>query len=427
MSYRFTRALCSLAAVVLFAWTAAAADLTMWGIQTFSKRTDQLIEDTLQAFAKSRGITAEYVVIPANYLNERLAAALEGGNPPDIFMNIGEQVQYFMSMGVTASVDDVFQELNERSVLPIIHDMLKYDGVAQALPVEVDITPIFVCTDWLREVGVAMPTTMEELRQACILMKQKRLVQYPMGFSLSPCNDAEAILRCLIWSFGGALFSEDGKTITFDSPEVRACMDFLNTAFREDRIISRSSLTWDDSGNNTAYQTGTAAFVANTPSIYSWLYENDREKLANTALIPFPKGNTPTSRSGNQITAQCLMVSNKSPNVDLAKDFLRWFYRDDNYRALINSCGGRWLPIFPSMLDDMPLFTDTPHFEHFRTMVDSGIMNGYRSVSTAASAEIAFARIVSSVVAKVLDDSLPVAEATAWGQQEMEKILAKSK
>lgn len=428
MRTRFIRSVLSIVLIMAFAAQVLAADLTVWGIQTFSKATDALIEKTLQNFAAEKGITAEYVVIPANYLNERLAAAIEGGNPPDIFMNVGESLQYYMYLGVTAPVDDVMAELNERGVFDSIKPLLKYNDSYQALPVEVDISPLFVRTDYLKKAGIEkLPESWEEVREAAVAVKKKRLANYPLGLALSNCNDAEANIRVVIWAFGGGLFSEDGKSAQLDTPETHAAMAFLRKAFKEDRVISRSSLTWDDSGNNTAYQTGNAAFVMNTPSIYSWMVESNPEMLANSTMIPNPRGEGPLARPANQVSAQSWMIAKASKNIPLAKDFLRWFYRDDHYRALIQSCSGRWLPIFPSMLDDMPLFTDTPQFEYFKDIVNSGVVNGYRAAPSAVSAEVQVARIIPAMVSKVLDDDMPIPEAVGWANSEIEKIFAAHK
>ena len=424
MRMGFFRSILCVALVAACSASTFAADLTVWGIQTFSKATDALIEKTLQDFAKEKGVTAEYVVVPANYLNERLAAAIEGGNPPDIFMNVGESLQYYMSLGVTANVDDVMGELNAKGVFDSIKPLLAYDGSYQAVPVEVDVVPMFVRLDHLKQAGIdKTPESWEEVREAAIAIKKARIVNYPLGIGLSNCNDSETTIRMIIWAFGGGLFSADGKSAQLDTPETHAAMEFLVKAFRDDKVISRSALTWDDSGNNTAWQTGNASFVINSPSIYSWMAESNKEMLANSTMIVGPKGTGPNARPASQASAQSFMIAKKSQNIPLAKDFLRYFYRDGSYRALIESCGGRWIPIFPDMVDTMPLFTENPQLVNFKSMAQNGVVNGYRSAPTAISAEVQVARIMPAMVGKILDDNMPIPEAVAWAQKEIEKLF----
>lgn len=416
-------AVCFLVAFLAVSAGARAADLTIWGFQAFNKAADALIGEQVQAFAKSKGITAEYVVVPANVMNERLAAAIESGSPPDLFMNVGEQAQYFMGLGVTMPLDDVLAELRSKGIFENILPLLMYQDKAHALPLEIDMIPMFARMDLITAAGGPLPDSWEQLRQVCVNMKEKKLLEYPLGLTISSANDAESQIRMLIWSFGGALFSEDGKTITFDTPETRAALEFLDQMFNKDKIISRSSLTWDDAGNNTAYQTGRAAFIINPPSVYSWLVDNNKKMLEDTALIAIPMG--PGGVRGSQISCWTWIASNKAKRPELVKDWLRYFYAEDNYRKLIDTCGGRWAPIFPKLFAEMPLFSQNKHFKDFKEMVDAGKMFGYRGAPTALSAELGAARIVSTVVGKILDDRMPVAEATAWGQKEMEKIAAK--
>ncbi len=391
--------------------TAFAADLTVWGIQTFSKETDELINTTLQNFAKEKGITAEYVVVPANYLNERLGAAIEGGNPPDVFMNVGDSLQYYFNLGVTENLDDVMAEINQRKIFDSIQPLLKYNGQYNAVPVEVDVVPMFFRLDHLKAVGInEAPDTWEKLREAAVAIKAAKLATYPMGLGL----------------YGGNLFAPDGKSAALNSPETIAAMQFLLKAFKEDRVISRSSLTWDDSGNNTAWQTGNASFVINSPSIYSWMADSNKEMFDNSTMTVGPKGEGPKARPASHVSAQSFMVAKGGKNVPLAKDFLRFFFRDDNYRALINSCGGRWVPIFPSMLGDMPLFSENPRLANFKGMAENGVIIGSAASSSASSAEVYVSRIIPTMVGKILDDEDPIPEVVAWAHDEINKIIAKN-
>ena len=55
-------------------------------------------------------------------------------------------------------------------------------------------------------------------------------------------------------------------------------------------LIPENSASWDDSGNNTAYNSGQAAFVFNPASIFAYLEANDPDLLAETTQAPFPAG-----------------------------------------------------------------------------------------------------------------------------------------
>lgn len=401
---------------------AMSQDLTIWALQAFNTEADAYLGQLAEEFGKEAGIDAEYVVVPANVLDQRLAAAFEAGTPPDVFMQVSQQAQYYMARDLVIPLGDVLDDVQQangdfyESVLPAA----TYKGEIHALPLEVDVVPMYVRTDLLADVGAEIPQTWGELREAAQKIKEANPMIQPVGISLSNSNDAEAGLRTIMWAWGGAMFSEDGE-VTFDSPETRAAFQFIADMFKEG-TIPRSVLTWDDGSNNTAYQTGRTAFVINPPSIYQWLKENDEELLKNTALVAPPAGMGDKGRKAAQTGAFSWMVSKASDQQEAAKDYLRFFFENDRYRELIDVVGGRWVPVYPELTDSMPLFADNPKFENFGELVESGIPDGFRAPPSALAAQVFNARIVTNAMQKVLVDGTSVEDAVAWAQEEIEKL-----
>jgi multiple sugar transport system substrate-binding protein len=403
--------------------TADAAAFNVWGIQTFNPEADRYIGEEVKKFGQARGIDAEYVVVPANVLYERLAAAFEGGAPPDVFMVVGAQVQYYIQRDLLIPLDDTLAKL--RAVPGGIFENVVPQGMSQgramAVPIEVDVSPMNVRTDLFEKAGKPLPKTWEELREAVKVIQQQNPLVAGFGLPVSNAADAEGNLRNIVWSFGGAEFAEDGRTVTIDSPETRAAFQFVADMFLVDRTIPRSALTWDDAGNNTAYQTGRAAVVINPPSIFFWLQQNDPKLLANTQLINIPKGPGPKGRNGTSVGAWVWAVSKAGKNHDAAKAWLDHFYEPARYQAVIEKVGGRWLPVFRSMMA-IPTFTGVPQYAEFKDMAETGILAGFRGPPTPLSGKVNNAQVLTKALQKVLVDTMKVADATAWAQAEMERL-----
>ena len=420
-----TRVLLATSAMVL-AGAAQAQDLTIWGLQAFNEAADQYIGETVKAFGAERGINAEYVVVPANVLNERLAAAFEGGQPPDVFMQVGGQAQYYAALGLTLPIPEILEEMRavEGGIYEGMVSQAVYNGEVHGVPLEVDVVPMYARKDLLEAQGLGVPTTWEELRTASqkILAADRTIT--PFALPTSTANDAEGQIKQVVWSFGGAMFAEDGKTVTWNSPETKAAYQFLADMFAEG-TIPRSTLTWDDAGNNTAYQTGRAAFTINPPSIYSWMVDNDQTLLGNTELIAIPKGPGDAGRSGSSAGSWVWIVSKATDRPDDAKAWLSYFFDKGRYETLIDTVGGRWVPIYPSLTASMPLFKDTPAFANFGAMAESGIVDGYKGPPSALNAEVNVAKIVSNSLQKIIVDGQSVDDAVAWAQAEIEKLAAK--
>jgi multiple sugar transport system substrate-binding protein len=56
----------------------------------------------------------------------------------------------------------------------------------------------------------------------------------------------------------------------------------------DEGLIPPNSPSWDDAGNNQAYQSGQVAFAFNPASIFAYLEENDPDLLADTTQAPDP-------------------------------------------------------------------------------------------------------------------------------------------
>ncbi|MGN6487154.1 MAG: ABC transporter substrate-binding protein [Devosia sp.] len=420
-----TRVLLATSAL-LMSGTAYAQDLTIWGLQAFNEAADQYIADTVKAFGAERGINAEYVVVPANVLNERLAAAFEGGSPPDVFMQVGGQAQYYPSLGLTLPIPEILEEMRakEGGIYEGMVSQVMYNGEVHGVPLEVDVVPMYARRDLLEAQGLGIPTTWEELRSASqkILAADRTIT--PFAMPTSTANDADGQIKQVVWSFGGAMFAEDGKTVTWNSTETKAAYQFLADMFAEG-TIPRSTLTWDDAGNNTAYQTGRAAFTINPPSIYSWMVANDEELLKNTELIAVPKGPGEAGRSGSSAGSWVWIVAKATDRPDDAKAWLSYFFDTARYEKLIDTVGGRWVPIYPALTASMPLFKDTPAFANFNEMAGNGIVDGFKGPPSALNAEVSVAKIVSQSFQKVVVDGMSVDDAVAWAQAEVEKLAAK--
>jgi multiple sugar transport system substrate-binding protein len=415
-----TRALLATSALML-AGAAQAQDLTIWGLQAFNEQADAYIGETVKAFAAERGITAEYVVVPANVLNERLAAAFEGGSPPDVFMQGGGQAQYYAALGLTLPIPEILEQMRavEGGIYESMVSLGLYNGEVHGVPLEVDVVPVFARRDLLEAQGLGLPTTWEELRTASqkILAADRTIT--PFAMPTSTANDAEGQIRQVVQSFGGAMFADDGETVTWDSPETRAAYQFLADMFAEG-TIPRSTLNWDDAGNNTAYQTGRAVFAINPPSIYSWMVDNDQQLLANTELIAIPSGPGEKGRSASGSSAWVWLVSKATKRPDDAKAWLSYFFDPAHYETLIATVGGRWIPIYPSLTASMPLFKDTPAFANFDEMARSEIIDP----PSALNAKVGVAKVVTRSLQQVLVDGRSVDEAVAWAQAEIEKLKA---
>ena len=92
---------------------ARAADLTVWGLQAFNQAADEYIGQMVKDYGKSKGIDAEYVVVPATVMNDRLAASFQGNAPPDAFMQVSQRAQFYIGNNLVVPLDDVLADIRK--------------------------------------------------------------------------------------------------------------------------------------------------------------------------------------------------------------------------------------------------------------------------------------------------------------------------
>jgi hypothetical protein len=130
----------------------------------------------------------------------------------------------------------------------------------------------------------------------------------------------------------------DNKTVVMHSPENVAGVKVIEAMFKTHKIIPPGAISWDNSGNNKAYQSKQAAFVMNPTSIYAYLDGNDKDLQKVTGLMPVPAG---PKGAVNQIDTWAYGAFKKTPYPELAKGLLEYFMQPANYDKIISAS---WSP-----------------------------------------------------------------------------------
>ena len=104
--------------------------------------------------------------------------------------------------------------------------------------------------------------------------------------------------------------------------------DFLTwiTGLFNDGLFPPGATTWDGAGDNTAYQSGNALFIANPGSVYLYMRDNDPDLGEATKYSALPAGpELQIAPQGPNLRA----VSSTSQNQELAMDLLKYLADDE--------------------------------------------------------------------------------------------------
>jgi ABC-type glycerol-3-phosphate transport system substrate-binding protein len=185
-------------------------------------------------------------------------------------------------------------------------------------------------TDLLEPAGfTAPPATWDEL------VAQAEAVHAPpvygLGLALSNVGDGNLQIS-VMQSFGGRIAADDGKTVTIKSEETRRYLTWLKDAW-DKGLFPPGVATWDGAGDNQAYLSGQAAFIANTGSVGIAARNDDPELFEASAFSPLPAGPIGTI---SPITPQLRAIPKSSPNQEAAKALIEHLSNPEFMNAYFN-------------------------------------------------------------------------------------------
>ena len=267
--------------------------LVVWNPAALAPQVDKIMQEQCYAYAKQAGIKdseIDYSIIGSAQILSKLVASLEAGTPPDIARLDPWITSLYRSQGHLLEVTDMVEKMRRvpGGLFPVFDEVM-HQGKAYAIPQSISPSPLVARMDFLAAAKVEPPKTWDEFIEVCKKLQQPpKLTGYGMCLGLT--GDTNGNVMSVIWSFGGKLVEADNKTVTLHSPGTVKAVQFIADMYLKHKIIPKGAISWDNTGNNKAYQSRQVIFVQNATSIYAYLAESDKELYDTTGLLPMPAG-----------------------------------------------------------------------------------------------------------------------------------------
>lgn len=321
--------------------------LVFWDKAEYVDEYATLMKDLVEQFAEEEGVEVDYVNVAAADMKQKLMAAIEAGNAPDLIVGDDTLVGQFASLDQLADVSDVMSEFEFTEAA---QSMSMIGESSYMVPQGFTAPGMHVRKDKWEEKGLEMPTTWEELKEQAAEVNDPENGFYALGFAMgaSGGGDAEGWVRTIILDWGGQTVNEKGEVVV-NSPETVEAFKFIKSLYDEG-LISPDAVTGDDSWNNQAYLAGTAGLICNSGSVMAAMKNDDPELYEKTQIIPYPAG--PTGEAYVLTGCNVFGVMESGKNVDVAKDFIRYYFsHQDKYEEMIEVMGSMWQPVIEEMED----------------------------------------------------------------------------
>jgi ABC-type glycerol-3-phosphate transport system substrate-binding protein len=398
--------------------------LTYWGGLIFSDKANKLLVDTINKWGAANGVQTDVVMINQNETVQKVSAAMAANTMPDA-LDMGLSLLLLLArQKAFLPLDDLYDGIGKAQggwYKPVA-DATDTTGVAgsrNGIPFGVSGNLLLRRTDVLDKAGLkAAPTTWVELAEQAAKVSKPPL--YGLGLALSNVGDGDVQVGVL-QSFGGRIADDAGKNAAIKSPETRIYLGWVKDAW-DKKLFPPGNTTWDGAGDNNAYLSGQAVFIANTGSVGIAARSQDPDLFQSTGYSSLPGGPKGVI---SPIDPQVRAIPKSTKNPEGAKaliehladpDFMRAYYAEAIYgpvtqdQAKFDIFNGKNL-ILAGLLD----------------LVQKGTAPGYPDVYNAAYADAWNNFIVPRMVQRVVIDHWDFDRAMGEAQKQTQAIYDKYK
>ena len=292
----------------------------------YGQNTKQWWADFVTDFNKdNEGIDLTVEVVSWNDIYTVVNTRISGNSAPDI-LNIDVFADYQADDLLLPAEEFVSPETYAK-MYPAFLEQSNIDGTIWAIPDLASARAMYYNVDILEAAGVEVPTTWEELTEACKKIKEYDSSIYPWGIDMTT-DEGQAAFAYYIWNNGGDFTDADGNW-TLNSPENVEAVEYAVG-------LVNAGLTNSDPANETRYTlqdlfgAGKLAMMIGPNSIPTYIKEGGSSINYAFAAIPTNGGN-PSVSAGVMDRFMCFDNDHSDEKIEAIKTFFDYFYDDARY------------------------------------------------------------------------------------------------
>lgn len=262
--------------------------LTYWGGLIFSDKANKLLVDTINKWGAANGVATEVVMINQNETVQKVSAAVASSTLPDALDLNLDLLLVLSRQNVFLPLDDLYGEIGKAQGgwYPALETAMGA-GAKTGVPFGSSGNLLLRRNDLLKKAGFDKPPmTWEELSKQAAAVNKPPL--YGLGLALSNVGDGNVQIS-VMQSYGGRIADESGKKVAIKSEETKTYLAWVKDAW-DKKLFPPGNTTWDGAGDNQAYLSGQAAFIANTGSVGIAAKAQDQELYDATLYSSLPGG-----------------------------------------------------------------------------------------------------------------------------------------
>lgn len=299
---------------------ASAETISMW----VRSGIGDSFKEAVKAYNAKGGDTVELTEVPFAELVQKYATAIAGGQAPDALSLDLIYTPAFAAAGQLEDLSDWAKSLPYFNALSPSHVKLgTYEDRIYGLPLSVE-TSIFAWNkDLYKQAGLdpeKAPTTWDEITTNAEKIRALGGDTYGFYFSGGGCGGCMIFtFTPLVWGAGADILSENGKTATLDTPQMRQAVEIYRNLVAKDTVpagaASDNGVNFLSITNGKIGQQSLGAFAIGT------LVTQHPEIDFGVTLIPGVDGKPSSFAGGDNF-----VVTKGTPRLDNIKAFLEYTY-----------------------------------------------------------------------------------------------------
>lgn len=279
-----------------------------------------------------KDFTAEYSdidlnveVVSWNDIYTVVNTRISNNDAPDI-LNIDVFANY-QADGLLLPAEDFVSKETYDKMYPAFLEQSNIDGTIWAIPDLASARALYYNAEILKNAKVEVPTTWDELIEACKAIKAYDSKIYPWGIDMTT-DEGQAAFAYYTWNNGGGFVDEEGNWALNSDKNVEA-IEFAVKMVKDE-------YTNTDPANDTRYDlqdmfgAGQVAMMIGPNSIPTYIADGGYS--VDYAVAPIPtNGGVDSVSAGVMDRFMCFDNDYSDAEMDAIKTFFDFFYEDERY------------------------------------------------------------------------------------------------
>jgi multiple sugar transport system substrate-binding protein len=420
---------------------------TVWMNQGFIPQEDAAFVKVAEDYMKASGNKIEYSIMPFMAQNQKTISALTSGDVPDlVFMDAPQSILPQNAwddklVDVSDVVKPYESQLSDTAKLcSTFYNKATKQRSYYLCPVKSGATPFHIWGDLVEKAGMKMsdvPKKWDDIwsffkqTQAPLRAKGMRKV-YACGLQITtvgPNDGNNVFTHFLIANGGGDIVTSDGK-LHVDDPKVREAaiksIEFMTNLYKEG-VVPPEALSWNDADDNNGFHE--KLFVMDfdgTLSTELAMIKDEKAFMHDMVTMAPPQKND-GSPMATQVNAGGGFIPKGAKNVDVAKDFMKYFMQPDVMNENLKGGLGRWVPVIPAAVKNDPWWLNSGE-PCLKPYVEEAIYNPTLPVYegfTPAWGQVSAEQLWGQAHADVIKNGMKVSDAVDKAFKRAEQIFAR--